>query len=120
MFIQTIPAVAVILMFIASVITQNIAIFWSIAWWLTGCLCVVVLSYVKGETFGGGVRYIISIVISCLGFTLVLFAVPATFVAVCLIPRKWMREAERRDQKIAQWARVGYPKNEEFKDLWCG
>lgn len=119
MFVQTIPAVAVILIFLVSIVIQSLPVFWLTAWWLTGCLCAIVLSYVKGETFGGGIRYIISFVaIGCLGFTLVPFTVPATFLAVCLIPRKWTRAAERREKRIAQWVRVGYPQNEEFKDLW--
>lgn len=119
MFGQIIPAVAVVLMFIASVFVQNIPIYWVMAWWITGCLSAVMLSCVKGENFGGGIRYIISImIVGCLGFTLVPFAIPATFLAIYLIPRKWEREAEKRDKRIVEWALAGYPQNEAFEDLW--
>lgn len=80
MFAQAFPAVAMILMFIVLAI-QSLPILWSAAWWIVGCLCAVVLSYVKGESFGGGARYVVGImVVGMLGFILIPFAIPAVLL----------------------------------------
>ena len=119
-FPYVVSPLAIIALFIVLAVTSTIPPLWLVAWWLTGCLCAIALTYFKGENFGGGIKYILGIgFMGCLGFFLIPFGIGAVFCIVAILSDKKAFDAmEERDGRISKWARAGYPKSPEYKDFW--